>query len=209
VRSPTRNGTFWARPSEGLTVPASVSRWSGRMVKQAHGGRPLTWRRSDNQDRVSLRLSNDYWLGVRSIEARKTLLRLELYRDEALHLFRESDNTAQSDLRQLLHSPVKLIVLRSESWCYSQNSRPMPKKGQKAHSNIHSYIPIVEKAHWLFQLTIQELHNYQIPASSWQYLQCYSHNGVYMSKTRKKRTQMPIQMPQLWPKRTYGTVCYY
>jgi len=86
-------------------------------------------------------------------------------------------------------------------WCYSQNSRPMPKKGQKAHS----YIPIVKKAHWLFQLTIQELHNYQISASSWQYLQRYSHNGVYMSKTRKKGTQMLIQMPQLWPKCTYGS----
>ena len=37
----------------------------------------------------------------------------------------------------------------------------------------------------------------------------YSAIGVYMSKIRKKRTQMPIQMPQLWPKRTYGTVYYY
>jgi len=50
-------------------------------------------------------------------------------------------------------------------WCYSPNSRPMPKKGQKAHSNIHSYIPIVVKAHWLFQLTIQELHNQPVPGS--------------------------------------------
>ena len=99
----------------------------------------------------------------------------------------------------LLELDLCQIIARYKQflWCYSQNSRPMPKKGQKAHSNIHSYIPIVEKAHWLFQLTIQELNNYQIPASSWQYLQCYSHNGVYMSKTRKKRTQMSIQMPHI------------
>ena len=39
-----------------------------------------------------------------------------------------------------------------------------------------------------------------MPAISRQYIQCYFQNSRSLSKTGKRRTQMPIQIPQLLAK---------
>jgi hypothetical protein len=71
-------------------------------------------------------------------------------------------------------------------WCYSQNSRPMPKIGKKRHSNTLCYTLFIGKAHWLSYLIYQGLYTHQVPASDGAYLWCYSQNSGLVPKIERK-----------------------
>jgi hypothetical protein len=91
-------------------------------------------------------------------------------------------------------------------WCYSQNSRPMPKIGKKRHSNTLCYTLVMGKAHWLSYFIYKGLYTHQVPASYGAYLWCYSQNSGIVPKIAKKRTQIPVPIPRLLLKRIYGSV---
>ena len=91
-------------------------------------------------------------------------------------------------------------------WCYSQNSRLIAKISKKCTQIPFATPQLRTKCTGCPIEYTREYTLIKYSASPWQYLWWYSKNGRLMPKIGKKRTQIPVPIPQMLLKRTHGSV---